>query len=282
LIWKNSSLCNSFISPAMSILINYANSPFSQASRIIDDHHKALGADALDFLLASLHEITHRLENKLIDISRLSKHVTFVDAINGADIRLARTALVDVWSFIDNVHRAAELLPVLDLKINDDGKAILYQVKLVRNSFHHLNERISEYFAENGGSVFGDISWFHRSIRSERLCQSLFQSGVIRKVDEDGIERRYVEFRETKGEANSTGVFDVECEYVIKLPKQEVKILKLSLDEIAGLMNNIITDLNIIVSNTIAQIGPGRTVDDLFGPYDGFGPLIIHGEQAPQ
>jgi len=90
-------------------------------------------------LRATLHAIT--LGDKLIDL----QYAVFVDA----------------WNVLDSTHRFVEILKRFERKGDNGIISDLEKVTRLRNTFHHLDERIEEHFIEAHFPLFGILNWVY-------------------------------------------------------------------------------------------------------------------------
>ena len=254
----------------MSVKIIYQNSTFAQLPFLIEDTKQALAVDALDFIFNSLHENTERLEAKIILLSKAEGDGT-------RNQSTVRTTIADVWSMIDNAFRATELLKHLDYPFDATDLNFIKEIKAIRNSYQHLNDRIKEHFIDNGGSVFGELTWFHRSLRHEGLWHSVLMSGVIVKRVDGGFENTFT-IGGDSGDDGIPGVFRVRLLYVIKPKPKDPNTLKTvtELDAIAAFVNKIIARLEHSANSVVGGLKKeqAENPDSTFGA--GLPPAILH------
>lgn len=256
----------------MSVKIIYQNSTFAQLPFLIEDTKQALAVDALDFIFNSLHENTERLEAKIILLSKAEGDGT-------RNQSTVRTTIADVWPMIDNAFRATELLKHLDYPFDATDLNFIKEIKAIRNSYQHLNDRIKEHFIDNGGSVFGELTWFHRSLRHEGLWHSVLMSGVIVKRVDGGFENTFT-IGGDSGDDGIPGVFRVRLLYVIKLNGPNTKTVTLKtvteLDTIAAFVNKVIARLehnaNLVIDGLKKE--QAENPDSTIGA--GLPPAILH------
>jgi hypothetical protein len=141
----------------MSIRISFdPNSAFSQvAGHIANDGH-LLALEGFITLIQALCSITTRLEEEIV-------YLSYHEGPESSLVQM-RLAITDAWAVVDNAHRAIELVELTNLiQFTVVEKALIENLKLIRNSYQHLNDRIGEHFLRDGTSIFGKLTWYYLS-----------------------------------------------------------------------------------------------------------------------
>ena len=85
------------------------------------------------------------------------------------------------WAIIDNSARLNRLLKALATKVVDaDLQTMLDEIHTVRNTFQHIDERIEEFFVDNGGALLGYLTWFF-IIDDKNINMFMVKSGIDNK-----------------------------------------------------------------------------------------------------
>ncbi|WP_277226934.1 hypothetical protein [Hymenobacter sp. YC55] len=211
------------------------------------DTKKALAFDGIRHIAHIIADTSGRLEARLIKLSNEPSDETV-----HADMALL---VHDIWSIIDNTRRLLPLFEIVGLKINDVRHIkILADIKELRDSFHHLEERIKLYFKDNGDSLFGQIYWQSREDGQERAITHIARSGILlgpSQVTEQPV-KLYI-----KGTrfANALGVFNLNLVYVIKETFNK-KTREMTFKRIEVNIDNLIDFLKItfpIIESSVIQ-----------------------------
>lgn len=180
---------------------------------------------------------------------------------------LVRTTLAEVWSIVDYVHRAGELLPLAKVPIYQDGAELLRRIKLVRNSYHHNSERLEEHFARTG-SVFGNLSWQFRDALNTSFV-ALYPSMSPNDTTSGNFENRKA------GIALTPGISMVNLHFVAKeTVKSPVVDEELSIDSIAEMVNNVIEWMESGFQEVINRADKLQLEHPSARRYDNMPPLI--------
>lgn len=143
----------------MSLQINFAlNSILMQVPNVLESHQESIQIDGFRQMFLALKDIATRLNIKAIFL-----------AVNGSTYSESELIIninsiaTDIWAMIDQARRVLMFGEQVQLKVADQRYLyILNQVKKVRDSFNHLEDRLPRYFYKNGQSILGDISWYYR------------------------------------------------------------------------------------------------------------------------
>lgn len=259
----------------MSIIINYpSDSNINRVSYHLSEEKQAIAIDYLATIFQILSESSKRLESKiaaitlsqnlegmpLIGSGELVMNVALLDYKREPEQVLVRTALAEAWAIIDYVHRAGEILPLAKVLISEADEELLRRIKLVRNSYHHNNDRLEEHFVTRG-SVFGNLSWkfmdalnttmvnLYPSISPSRTSSGNFQNSKTLPAITQGVS--YVSLHFVAKERKQSPVVDEE----------------ISFESIAELINKIIGNMErtfqkiIDWADALQQEHPDSSID---------------------
>ena len=245
----------------MSVIINFSQeSSITAIPYLLGNENQALALDLLATLFQSLNESTLRLADKINNIMR-DKNLTGSSLIERGTMKVEllihgsprpiqmnlRTIISDAWSTVDYAHLVGEILPVAKVELTTDEQALLRRVKMIRNSYHHNNERIDEHFSK-AGAVFGNLSWQYKDgnntstiILYPNMSPTDCTSGNFEKNASD--------------DAKVSGVSTVKLHFVEKENKKaSVEDLEVNLDLVAEMMNNIIQRMEGPAQSIIDQV----------------------------
>jgi len=173
--------------------------------------------------------------------------------------RFRSTTIADlVWSIIDKTRQMIRVMPFINVVMNQSDEPLIAKIKEFRDSYHHLDERINDYFVNNGHSVFGHISWRERkSAEVKREHHTIMRTGVVRGMSQfspEAIIDHIEEFR------HKVGIFDVNFYYVKKTfsGKGKNKIVQheqlgIRIDDIVDFINTIVSVLTVQVAAVLLE-----------------------------
>jgi hypothetical protein len=238
----------------MSILINsYASTGvLLHAAALLsfsDDEQSssqvALALDGVRLSFLVLEEASHRLNECLTKIS---------DGSLSAKDGMAYYVRIDhilgyVWTIIDHSKRVLRFVEIIGIAFDsatiDSIAGTADLLTKARDSFQHLNERIKQYYALNHGSLNGDLSWYFREANSTKVTSCFLSSAASSRPAQrvDGVriistEPILIEAKENE----EIGISELSLHFVKSENKQKGPFTYsiVSIDEIAGLMNDIV------------------------------------------
>ncbi|HEX8656512.1 MAG TPA: hypothetical protein VF690_03210 [Hymenobacter sp.] len=180
----------------MHLIINYSSAATAEVTPDVlllaaaclspDRHQEAVAIDGLRMIFQTLEEASVRLDSKLSE----QKTRTFPKEpglVISHEQQVAYTSIMaEVWILIDNIRRIELLVNfvpnIATSLVGAEFQVVLKEVKELRDSLHHINERVNKYFAARGESIVGNIFWRYRKapgITEELNC--LFSG--IRRID---------------------------------------------------------------------------------------------------
>jgi hypothetical protein len=178
-----------------------------KAVAFIQNQEYAVKLDALLNIYVGINESSKRLYGFLLEISQSNDKIP-------QPIRQVSTA---VWELLDGLDRAFTIGSQM-VAPPPQTKDIMREVSLARNSFHHLEDRIKHFYADNQGSVFGDIYWRYRPSLGEKEVGNFYFTGPAF----DGPRLDYGVINLPKPElAHESGVYDLHLYYIAGTPKND-------------------------------------------------------------
>jgi hypothetical protein len=258
------SFAKNFKIKSMSIIINYEpeRNLFFGATTRITDVPEATALSGLIMIFQNLFETTNRLSSKL-------ENLTNGSIKDQKDIPIYITsAIADVWSIIDSIKRIGLVYKFLPLQAPQQLIDLVDQVKLVRDSFHHIDERINEHYSLFGGSVYGDVKWRYRPDKNSQEVLNLMLASAHHITPE--IQNRHMGQVELEEFKNKIGVYDVQLIHVgKKTRKEKINEVVIKMDNAIGIIDDIILKLEYHYSETIIKAGdtnvPSRSLPRVIG-----------------
>lgn len=228
---------------------------------------EGIAVDGLRVIFQTLNESYNRLETKLLSVSDGS--IDLDDSKPGAHIAYS-SIMGDVWIIIDNIRRINLLLSYIpgipDTVITKSFINLMLDVKNIRDSFHHVDERIEHYYNHTGGSIFGELLWRYRPDVNQQEDLKCLISGVSRRArhTELSVYPEHPDF------SSSVGVYDIALMYIKKDGKKSSTHSKVvvNLDGAAHHINSLIDYLEERYTTHYQAL-------DLTSPLKGSGPNII-------
>ncbi len=229
----------------------------------------ALAYNALTTVLAGLEAVTHRLHERVLTYSAKGE-----DDHRWLNVQVA---ISEVWEIMDGMRRAYRFWPFVKLTAADaQTRRIMEDIKDIRDSFQHLDERLEHYFQNAGDSVFGDIYWRYRPTEGASEEILTWATGVTRgssNFTKAGVQLNDERFLER------TGVYDFNLIYIRREPSQRGnKVPKhayrqVSLDDAADVFNRAIQQLEQQSGHLLQQWQSEHGPVAL--PQYGFPPIVV-------
>ncbi|OGX87090.1 hypothetical protein [Hymenobacter glacialis] len=178
----------------MYLLINYASAATTEYTPDVfllaasclppDRHQEAVAIDGLRMIFQTLEEASIRLDSKLSEL-KTNPFTKEPNMTISHEEQIAYTSIMaEVWIVIDNIRRIELLIKfipnVATSLAGAEFQEVLKEIKDLRDSLHHINERVNKYFAARGESIVGNIFWRYRKapgITEELNC---LMSGIRR------------------------------------------------------------------------------------------------------
>ncbi len=137
----------------------------------------------------------------------------------------------DVWSIINNSTIFLNLI-TRHFNINQKEKALteLNKAKKLRNSYQHIDERISEVLSLNDLPIYGALSWTRNIPNSEKFQQFMLYSGVFTNHKESVRGKMITPKIEIGNEEIEEIIFESISKNGKEFPRLLISINKLMLD----------------------------------------------------
>lgn len=184
----------------MSIVVKFSeNSILYPAPVRINKKVYAIALEGLRHTFDTLVEVSERLEAKLYAFT-VARHQN-----TDFKLREASSISADIWIMIDNFRRVLMFANEAQIEIPADIKGALLQAKDFRDSFHHLEERIPDFFASHGLSVYGDYFWFSRFNKGDDETYNLLTTSTVKgdsRLDLDAVRMNTRKFKDRLGVYN--------------------------------------------------------------------------------
>lgn len=240
---------------------------FLIAALTLPDVKEGIAIDGLRVIFQNLHEAYERLKEKLLAVSNGS--VNLDDKEPEAHIAYS-SIMGDTWIIVDNIRRVQLLLDLIlgipPTILDGAFTSKMADIKDIRDSFHHINERVEQHYNTIGGSVFGELIWRYRPDANQQEELKCLISGVSRRARhiELGTWPEHADF------VSCTGIYDIALMHIKKDGRKSITHSKVivNLDDAAKHINSLIEYLEQRYSNHYKSL-------DLTSPVKGSGPNII-------
>jgi hypothetical protein len=221
--------------------------------------------DTLIFLILNIRDACTRLEAQL-------------EAVSNGHVALPAIGLItmNIWTVLDTFRRmepvlkglGANMSPIL---LNADAQQLQRDVKEVRDSFQHLDERLGDYYTQAtvGTSVFGDFRWHYRPNLTDAPRAYLCLSGTIRNKIDMTDQPPLGSLPVTDGEA---GIFDLSIIYLkrtvvnFKQKQFTYSLVNVSIDAIITILNKLVQASEKNVTLSIEKSKEHYGVENISGP----------------
>jgi hypothetical protein len=212
----------------------------------IENVEESIAIDALRVVFQGLYEVSERLEHKLL-VKSTGKNLI-------GDSTDTSSIAADIWMMIDGVRRLELILTHIPKSIIPKSlHAIFQDIKNIRDSFQHIDERIGKYFSQVGGSVFGEIIWRSREKLDVREWVNYISTGISRIQVDPELPSAEKEFNK------NVGVYDLSILYVSRdfQSKRHSKVI-VNLDVVVGEINNLIESLELHYSRLYEKLDKNK------------------------
>ena len=215
-------------------------------------HNEAISLDGLRVIFQTLEESTIRLESKLTEITYRRKPNP-IGSNSFYEYQVSYGSIMsEIWIIVDNIYRVSNFLKFIpEIATTDVGKAFnesLLMIKGLRDSLHHIDERITKYFEKEGASILGDIKWRSRVSVNDREESHYLISGVRRLQDP------ILDFAEVQPKIflNRVGIYDLRIKYVERLKNKELPF-EMNLEMVVHTVNDVIIFINRTYSRFLSD-----------------------------
>jgi len=158
----------------------------------------------------------------------------------------------DVWTIISNATIFLNLIVRhFDLEENEEHLSELKKAKKLRNSFQHIDERISEVLTLNDLPMYGSLSWTRNIPETNKFQQFMLYSGVFtnHKVNVGG------QMITPKIEIGIEQIEEIIFESVTKKNKTEYPQVTVSIKKLILDIQNWIAHFEKQISEQLEQYG---------------------------
>jgi hypothetical protein len=244
---------------SLSLVFDEDTSPLKYAACLNLPKRYALAIDGVRVLATSLAALIKRIEKQLIAISTSPIE-------SNLDQALTALVITDVGVFLNDFHRLHVIAEKhLGIKA-PSGDSLATDIKLVRNSLQHIEDRLDEYFMSVGDSLFGNLYWRFRSddskVDSYFTLTSGITSGISNFTGGTTVESETGEY---------IGVYDVYYAFVIKKGKQ-TETISIWLDKAVSFASQLIMSLEAGINDGLSRFQKDNPGDAL--PMIAVPPLI--------
>lgn len=201
----------------------------------------ALAYNALTTVLKHLEAVSHRLHDRILTYSGKPDEDRWLDI---------QVTIAEVWEMMDAMRRTFRFWPYVQLMADAPTRRLQRNIKDIRDSFQHIDERLEHYFQNVGDSVFGDIYWRYRPMVGKSEEVFTWATGVTLGATDytkAGVRNNDERFQD------HTSVYDFNLIYIRQVPSNrgrkfmppQHQRIQVSLDEAAAVFNAAIKQLEI-------------------------------------
>ena len=158
----------------------------------------------------------------------------------------------DVWTIINNASIFYNLI-VRHFKINKEEEQFseLKKAKNLRNSYQHIDERISEVLTLNDLPMYGSLSWIRNIPETNKIQQFILYSGVFTNHKESVKGKMQI----SKMKIDNDEINNVFFESVIKKNKQEFPQVSISIIKLISDIQNWIIHFEKQIEEQLKDYG---------------------------
>jgi hypothetical protein len=212
-----------------------------------NNHVEAVAIDGLRVIFQTLEEATARLESKLIDIT------SPVHNMLSMATQVAYTSIMgDVWIIIDNIRRIDLLLKFIPgipgSVAGSSFSSMIDEIKSLRDSLHHIDERIKRFYKISTEPVLGQIMWSSRDTIDNIEEYHMLYSGVQRVAGND-LTANFGNLDPTTF-IGRIGVYNLRIRYIAvqvdpaTKARTPEKFVEVNLEQAISIVNRIIIFIN--------------------------------------
>jgi hypothetical protein len=127
-----------------------------------------------------LEGIRYSANMALVSYGRLRAHLHDISTTKAPGPEYWYLALSYTWSVIDSANRFIRLVKKFDIKGALPHEADFEKISKIRNTFHHIDERIEEKYLSNHIPLFGLLCWaYYEPEKSETITTYIFAPGIL-------------------------------------------------------------------------------------------------------
>jgi len=232
-----------FLNAALILAKDYSGNPK-------DNRIQAQSFDVLRLLLIAMKDTTTRLNKRLKTYSEkyYQENASVEEEVdwNNPLSKMSDTGLImsDIWNLIDTTHRLGEILKRMRfIPVSTSFNNMLFEIKVIRDSYQHLDERVRDFFGEEHckDSVFGNITWRFRPNKSQVAFSFYLVSGIT--FESIGIPPRDGTWITPSNFVDHEGVFDLNIMYV----KRKGTVKDKSHESATINIDNIVGQINLLL-----------------------------------
>lgn len=211
--------------------------------------------------------ITHSIDICEITFERLNSELIKLSKNPSSDNQNYPKIFGEVWTIINNATIFLNLITRhFNLADNEEQLSELKKAKSLRNSFQHIDERISEVFTLNDMPVYGSISWIRNIPKTNNFQQFILYSGVFTN-HKKSIKGHLIM---PKKEIGTHEIEDIIFNFVTKKNKEEYPQVTISIKKLILDIQNWITHFEKQIEEQLEQhVGMERHDTNLFFHIDG-------------
>jgi len=158
----------------------------------------------------------------------------------------------DVWTIISNATIFLNLITRhFNLEDNEEQLSELKKAKNLRNSFQHIDERISEVLTLNDLPMYGSLSWIRNVPETNKFQQFMLYSGVFTN-HKKSVGGKMIT---PKSEIRADEIEDIIFESVTKKNKTEYPQVTVSIKKLILDIQNWITHFEKQIEEQLEQFG---------------------------
>lgn len=167
-----------------------------------------------------------RFTCEMIDTTYPIFHEKILDIVNSKTERNTPSIFQDCWSIVDNAARIEKICRKLPWEKPDEILSDFANLRLFRNTFQHLEDRIDKTISITKMPLYGIISWIHKFPNEDRFeLYQLISGNILGPIGNFAMQ--------TVGEYNSES--------------PEINNLNLHTLDVEG--NNIILNIDELILN---------------------------------
>lgn len=183
--------------------------------------------------------ITYSVDICEITYKRLMKELVGFSDDPKSDNENYPSIFADVWTIISNSTIFFNLVNShFSLETDLNIFSELKKCKQLRNSYQHIDERISEVITLNELPLYGSLSWTRNILGTQKFQKFALYSGAFTN-NNNGIS---LKVSNSEVEFGCSEIADINFESIIKINKNEYPTVEISIKK-------IMSDLTILIEN---------------------------------
>ena len=114
----------------------------------------------------------------MIDYNWFQLHKSLIRHSEDQNIKELNVLFNYAWMVVDNIDRFTRIYEKLPSASNHKNLDSIKSVRIFRNTFAHLDERIDEIFLQTHTPFFGTLSWVYKDTAEKKLIPHVAISGI--------------------------------------------------------------------------------------------------------